>query len=418
MLRSRAAGLRGRAAASGARRQRKGQNYEAVLAAMLPDNMIAWYKLDEASGTTIVDYAARVGNLLPNPSFEVAGSPLHLGWGRNLSDGSIEDEAVVIHSGSHAIKLTAGANRATAYYITVLPTLVPGTQYVLRLWTRGDGTNAGRYRVRDDIYGADIVPATTTGVAGTEYQQITAAFIQPVGATKACVWLVCPNVNGGVAYFDDIELLAPVGAGAMNGTLVGTGTTYQQSGIYGPCMQFAGASYISLPWSLVNAMTDGLGLINEGTVLVWNAFTEPDVWGQPDDRAYDKQLWTITAADGPGGYNALYTYKCGGEDFINNPILVSDGDSFQRHSSVISSLGIGWASYGVTWNIAAGRANCYVNGTLDNRETIGTAASAWSAPPFQAQLAAYKGGRLNIAKMKHWVCWDTEFSAEQMALIG
>jgi hypothetical protein len=155
-------------------------------------------------GATLV---ANGYEMLPNGDFETAGAggvDVFGTWGEMAGDGAIADEGSLVHGGSHAAKLTAGATANTQ--LTQNIAVTPGVRYALTFWTRGDGTNAGRYYVADVTNSAVIQALTSTGVTGTTYTQVTYAFTAPVGCTTVIIQLRCPATNGGIAYFDDVSL--------------------------------------------------------------------------------------------------------------------------------------------------------------------------------------------------------------------
>src|SRR5574337_529672 len=120
------------------------------------DNLLYWPLWDAAGRVCdeITGKAVAATELLYNTGFETAGAggaDVFANWSEFAGTGVIADEGVVVHAGSHAAKLTAGTTRNTTLnqFINVLP----GQVCTLSLWTQGDGTNAGRYQVRDQTRG-------------------------------------------------------------------------------------------------------------------------------------------------------------------------------------------------------------------------------------------------------------------------
>lgn len=146
------------------------------------------------------------GQLLTNGSFEVAGgggADVFGTWTESAGLGSIEDEGSVVHSGTHACKLTGPSAGSTNLYQTV--TTNAGERWRFSFYTRSDGVNAGRYRVYNETALEDIVALTSTNIPGTTYTKHTVYFT----ANKTCtmrIYLYSPNVNGGICYFDDVKL--------------------------------------------------------------------------------------------------------------------------------------------------------------------------------------------------------------------
>ena len=146
---------------------------------------------------------------LTNGGFETAGGggdDVFASWAEHKSNGVIADELAIVYSGSHACKFTTGA--ASDIYISpsTSPVVVPGQTYQFIFWTRGDGTNAGRYSVADATHWVNIIPTTSTGIPGTTYTQLTITFTAPAGCFKAHPYVWGPSVNGGIAYFDDVSV--------------------------------------------------------------------------------------------------------------------------------------------------------------------------------------------------------------------
>jgi hypothetical protein len=297
--------------------------------------------------------------------------------------------------------------------------LAVGT-YTLRFWTRGDGTHAGRVRVRDVSHGADLLAAVSTGVAAAAYAQVSFTFTVPDGCSDAQIIFYGPAGSAWFAYFDDIEVIQQ---NALNGKLTGTGTVL---GAPGPdsssrSMLFDGNAFVDLPWAVINAVAaaGSTSLMNSGTISIWLAFSETDVWSQPDDRAYDKHVWMVNSSDGLAA-NGMFAYKCGGEYFLNNPVSLTNGVNYQRHTSNLSAKGTGWLNMTMTWCLSAGRINSYIDGVLNEPETWpgGTTPVPWSKPPWQVQLAAKMGSARMKGRLADFAMWSAELGADEVAQVG
>lgn len=143
---------------------------------------------------------------LGNTGFETlgAGAPdIWASWTEAAGDGTLADTATA-QAGTHAVMATAGATKNTQ--VSQLLTVVPGREYFLTFYTRGDATYAGRYSIYDETNGADIVAVVTTGVIAATYAQVTKAFTAPEGCTSVSVHLWCPSTTGGISYFDEVYL--------------------------------------------------------------------------------------------------------------------------------------------------------------------------------------------------------------------
>jgi len=200
----------------------------------------AFWKVNEAAGRTAVDSIHTIVSLelLDNLGFETAGAggaDIWANWNETASDGALANETTFIRSGSDAMRATAGALALTKVVPSPTPptdgTIVvrPGTNCTLTFWTRGDGTNAGRYSVRDQTNSTNIISATTTGVAGTTYTQVTVTFSVPTTCYSIQISLFCPPTDGGICYYDDVSLIAS--DFPMDGIYPTAGATYGTPGI-------------------------------------------------------------------------------------------------------------------------------------------------------------------------------------------
>jgi hypothetical protein len=149
--------------------------------------------------------------LLSNGILETldAGADTFEDWTDN-GGGDIDDETTIVKSGNHSAKLTktAGGNAWLTQDITV----VASTDYVLSFDSRGDGSDAGAYRIYDNDAPGDIVAQTTTGNTSTSWEKFVKKFTTPVGCTSVKIYLISnPSTQDAVAYFDNISVKkAPV----------------------------------------------------------------------------------------------------------------------------------------------------------------------------------------------------------------
>lgn len=198
-------------------------------------NLTSWWDLNEESGTRmdakgtnhltstavkLIDPAAYGSELVLNPGFETAGgggADVWANWGETVSDGAIADEVTLVHGGAHAAKITSGALQNTTVPSTFAVTA--GQTYYYAFWTRGDGTNAGRYYVYDQTNAAYIVTLVSTGVPGTTYSLVSGSFTTPANCSSVSLVFRVPAANGGIAYFDDVSLKNITYAGLLNGGL-------------------------------------------------------------------------------------------------------------------------------------------------------------------------------------------------------
>ncbi|MDD5026842.1 MAG: carbohydrate binding domain-containing protein, partial [Candidatus Peribacteraceae bacterium] len=202
----------------------------------LKTNLVSWWDLGENAGTRYDSYGTNhlsqtFGNiiappvygseLLTNGDFETVtsvGPPANFGtWSETVSDGNIETETTAIHAGTYSAKITSGATTGqTGARISqdVVPTA--GATYRFSFWTRGDGTNAGRFRIYNGGVG-DIVSTTSTNISGTNFQLVTVDFAAPAGSISISAILFAGASEGAIAYFDDVSLKQITTASINNG---------------------------------------------------------------------------------------------------------------------------------------------------------------------------------------------------------
>ena len=146
-----------------------------------PNNLITYWQLNEAVGSSsVVNYAGKTGNILQNGNFE--NYPYSGGdWNFIQGDGTAADDATTMYKGAHALKLTSGASSNTFVYASANTTVNASTRYTISFYTKGDGTNAGRFKVRDFSNNQDIINLKSTGITSTTYTLYTETFTTPVG---------------------------------------------------------------------------------------------------------------------------------------------------------------------------------------------------------------------------------------------
>ena len=152
----------------------------------------------------------------------------------------------------------------------------------LKFWTRGDGTNAGRYGVYDFTHSANIIAATSTGVTGTSYTQVTANFAVPAGCYDIQIRFFSPVAVGGIAYFDDVEL---TGNMTLSGVYAPSGITYGQPGPIAGLTAVEGDgvnSHIYIGSKAFNSLMDG----DVGSAIVWGKVKAAAQWTDATTHRY------------------------------------------------------------------------------------------------------------------------------------
>jgi len=146
--------------------------------------------------------------LAANNSFEIAGyyGDVLAEWPETPANGSVTQDATA-HAGSFAAKLVAGST-GNDTLIQRYATCNPGDIFTFSFYTRGDGTNAGRYAAYDDTGAAYIQAITSTAVTGTSYTQVTVDITAPAGCNSVSFYLMAPPVAAlsPAAYFDSVSI--------------------------------------------------------------------------------------------------------------------------------------------------------------------------------------------------------------------
>jgi hypothetical protein len=136
------------------------------------------------------------------------------GEDRSTSGGSVADEASIVHGGSLALKVLAGAGGIGRHVLTY--STRPGETWRYSVWLRGDGTGSVRLRIRDPITGLWWVSGAWQASEGDAAARSTASWAEYTGAVTLDdydahqdrevpleVHTVCTD-SGQVGYADDI----------------------------------------------------------------------------------------------------------------------------------------------------------------------------------------------------------------------
>ena len=149
-------------------------------------------------------------NLALNPGFESlggGGGDVFQEWVEGVgTSGAVEASsgAGEKHGGTYGCKITMDSDGGGTpnTYARQNINVTDGNSYQWTFWTRGDGTHAGRYAVRDPNAAIWIVAITSTGVTGTTWTQKTVTFTAP-SQGEVVLYCFAGSNAGDVAYFDD-----------------------------------------------------------------------------------------------------------------------------------------------------------------------------------------------------------------------
>lgn len=139
-----------------------------------------------------------------------------IGEDRSSGGGSLANEASIVHGGSGALKMLAGAGGVGRHVTT--HTVRPGETWRYSAWLRGDGTGSARLRVYDPITGLWWVSGAWQASEGDVAARSTATWAEYTGAITIDdydahqvrefsleVHTVCSD-SGQVGYADDLYL--------------------------------------------------------------------------------------------------------------------------------------------------------------------------------------------------------------------
>jgi hypothetical protein len=149
-------------------------------------------------------------SLVLNPGFENMTGPLFDNWTNSAGSGTYTNGAPDVQAGTKSLLLTAGGVDDT--YTDQVFALTVGVVYEFYFWTHGDGAHAGAYQVIQStgLGNTDLIPKTSTGIAGLVWTQVTNSFVPTTGMISVTVRLWAPPAIGNAAYFDTVYLAKQV----------------------------------------------------------------------------------------------------------------------------------------------------------------------------------------------------------------
>ena len=349
-----------------------GMSYANRILATQPDSLLYW-PLSDAEGRVCTERTGKTValDLIENGNFETAGAggaDVFALWTESAGTGALADEGTLVHAGSHAVKLTAGSTKNTvirpgnASSAAGLINVIPGTACTLIFWTRGDGTNAGRYSIYDANNAGYIRTTVTTGVAGTDYAQVSYSFTVPAGCFSIQITLWCPNVEGGISYFDDVALTCNY---PYSGVYQPSGITYGQPGVGGTLCTFHNGTDSGI---LVGSKAFGqIWNGNVGSMVAWGKVAAAAQWTDASTFRYEalhvkaRQDLTVYLVMGKSSTNHTLSWR--------RRIGAGDVNAQFEHVHTFAPTGpLGWFCQGMSWDMVSNpkkiRCYLYVPGVL------------------------------------------------------
>jgi hypothetical protein len=148
-------------------------------------------------------------NMISNPGFESATGDDFDNWTEvENNNGTVEAETTIIHTGSQSVKCTEGAGGApqSAYVISDVITVVAETNYIWTFFDRGDGTNAGKYRI-NNVDNGDIIAETGLSNTTATWKKNVIPFTTAAGNTSITLYQISKvGTAGAIVYFDTNHL--------------------------------------------------------------------------------------------------------------------------------------------------------------------------------------------------------------------
>ena len=311
---------------------------------------LCYWPFWDAVGSLVVNELMRKvstpAEFLLNGDFE-SGS--FTNWISDASDGTIEVEGAVVHGGSQAIKITAGATMGTYVAQKQIP-VTPGEGYTFRVWTRGDGSHQGRIIIKNAISGANIV-SQGTGITAAEYAQFSKAFTIPAGCNKISIHLYNAIDGAGVVtYYDDASLTGPALAIPGRAYIQNGGVLGQEGGREGAtCLFLDGTNdLVSLAGPAIMDAFDE----EEGGMLVSAKVSDAADWLDSTVR----YLFRFKTTDGVDAY----TFAKHSVD--NTLVWQANADGINTTITLAGQDTTDWFSMGLTWSKSADQVKAYFNG--------------------------------------------------------
>lgn len=379
--------------------------YQRILS-LSPD---LYWPLNDASGTAFVEATGKTGDtieLVTNPGFETRSGDDFGTWEEALGvGGAITAETTIVHTDGGVsckmVQATPATNCNIGNYITKTQ---HGRTYEFSFWTRGDGTNAGRYAIKDQTHNTwPVAFATTTGVTGTTWTKVTVSVTAPGspgdGAVGYYLYFIAPAAAGGTAYFDDASV---IGKNIdFTGRLIGTGTTFEDEVIGGT----------------KSLLLDGNALINIFSDYALPKLFDSDpitilTWGKPNftwaTEATNRDLFGFTT----GVANRFVNFYDADFHKLNYRCTANSSTGEVK----IDDVPTGWFSS--VYVHSGGVLKPYYNGVAQTTANVGVwstdvvtataLANTYDTTPFHS----WKGNYAHVA------IWFRELSVAEIALVG
>lgn len=153
--------------------------------------------------TGMIKKSNYVPELLIDGGFEITGTGNNRFQYWIQSGTEIGNETTVVYSGLHACKIPY---ITTANYVYQTFMVIPQKKYTATMACRGDGVNAGRYRLLDVTGSAYFIDYTSTGITENIYSKISFTFTTPANCVSARLYLYSHSAASTGVYFDEVSV--------------------------------------------------------------------------------------------------------------------------------------------------------------------------------------------------------------------
>jgi hypothetical protein len=287
-----------------------------------------------------------------DPPLATDGSPLSV---RMIIDGT---HAVVYLPDGQILDITDSRIPSVAGALSCWELISDETSLYVPRWDdvaacRSLAANTGRWYLYDTDNGAYIRATAPAGVLGSAYQEEVYTFVAPAGCSNIGFDVKCPDVDGGIAYFDDVSVDGPLPTMAVAG--IGDG----RSAFY-----FDGGDYVNIYSPYLAAAWNG----DKYSVGLWCNIIDAAVWADATVRTF------LRIGSLAGTADQLQLRKSATANTLSI-LHRTNGTSYQVDDS---SLGATLDPFliGLTVDLAADEVKAYLNGVQVGATLTGF--SAWS----------------------------------------
>lgn len=167
-----------------------------------------WRELQLTGGNTAGKFVLYDDVTLVTLYYDTAGkftAPIFTEWILEPGTAPMSVETALQHEGAYALIITSdGADNHVYQDFAV----IAGHKYDLQFWSRGDGTNAARWRL-EYIMNGDLIPTRSTWNESEEWF-ITSYQVNCSYTDTLRLYLYGSTAPGGISWFDDVSMIEEI----------------------------------------------------------------------------------------------------------------------------------------------------------------------------------------------------------------